>query len=50
VLDLSHNELQQLPPWLPQLTGLVALRLHNNLLDSSQMGPLRRLPVLAALR
>ncbi|KAG1676478.1 hypothetical protein FOA52_002298 [Chlamydomonas sp. UWO 241] len=49
VLDLSFNELQQLPAWMPQLSALVALRLHNNLLDSTQMGPLRRLPVLAAL-
>ena len=35
VLDLSHNQLQELPCWLPLLSRLSALHLQHNQLDSS---------------
>ena len=35
VLDLSHNQLQELPCWLPLLSRLTAVHLQHNQLDSS---------------
>jgi hypothetical protein len=35
VLDVSRNNVRQLPAWLPsRLTGLLALRLHSNRLEA----------------